>query len=715
MTYTSVFIVSVSRYNLFIRHFLFIQICYGFVCFSHNHISGRLDSLYGIAKIYTKEKEKAVMLLEHNKQTLDELERYIGMGKDCCVVNPCGSGKTSIMAQFVHKHSDKKIIILTKQKNAKKYYYCQDDVFQKLSIVTYNKMYKDYSENNLENYQADIYILDEAHYAGADKWGEALDFLIAKFKPLLVGFTATPQRYKQQGTEETIVTDLFGGNSAGNFTSRQLQQTGVFIEPEYILSLWNLQNDVEEKLEKIMMSDASDQVKQKWISVLNYTLDTWEKESSPAVILRNKLSDYLYKDKNNRILVYTPSIKDIPEYRQQLDQIITQIVQKSIKSYIYTYKDSESTLTRFISDKDDTYVKILYSIDKIMETIHIDDLNIIIMLRPSISNRIITQQFGRVNSIGNDKKSLIIDMVDNLSNINTARFTNGINKDAEPGHFHASYNINLQHISPYRTLFDNIDSVFSKSYSYKYREFYGNLSQVAKVCGVSYADLYEKCYVQGMEVEDAVKKLPKIKAQVTRQIFAGFEDLPEFTLSSEQTQRAQRLIPTMQRFITRRHIKDEDIIQTLYMNMLYLVYAYQESDAELRQRVLNMLNKKYPQCYAHKYMREALYCEESYNTVFVDAATPDILSNHIIAQEIQKCTDEYLQHPADLSAQEKQVIDCIFGLHDEKPKTLYEVAQIMNLSHQRISQIKQKALRQLRFAPGSVQSLKERYLMYCNG
>ena len=185
------------------------------------------------------------MLLTHNQTTLNELEKFISKGQDCCVVNPCGSGKTSVMSEFVKLHSDSKMVIFTKQKNASDYYRRMDPIFDTMEICTYNRMLLDYKNHETDKYKADFYIVDEAHYIGADKWSEAFMFLCQKYNPILVGFTATPQRFEDQGTDETIVTSFFSGNSAGNYTSKQLQKEGVFTEPEYILSPWNLEEEID--------------------------------------------------------------------------------------------------------------------------------------------------------------------------------------------------------------------------------------------------------------------------------------------------------------------------------------------------------------------------------------------------------------------------------------------------------------------------------------
>ena len=93
--------------------------------------------------------------------------------------------------------------------------------------------------------ETDIAIYDESHYVGADKWFDAFMALRDVSGCLSIGVTATPQRFKDQGTNRTIV-DLFGGNSAGNYTLNQLQRKGVFIEPEYVVSLASMEEEMED-------------------------------------------------------------------------------------------------------------------------------------------------------------------------------------------------------------------------------------------------------------------------------------------------------------------------------------------------------------------------------------------------------------------------------------------------------------------------------------
>ena len=92
-------------------------------------------------------------LLEHNQKTLNDVNKYLKQGQNCCIVNPCGSGKTAVMAKIIEENIASTFTIITKQKNAAKYYREKDTVFSNnnVQIVTYNKMMNDFKNAQQRN------------------------------------------------------------------------------------------------------------------------------------------------------------------------------------------------------------------------------------------------------------------------------------------------------------------------------------------------------------------------------------------------------------------------------------------------------------------------------------------------------------------------------------------------------------------------------------
>ena len=634
-------------------------------------------------------------MLPHNEKTYNELKSYTDNGLDCCVVNPCGSGKTTIIERFIEDNPLKSIIIFTKQKNAKDYYRSRSNVFDGVDIVTYSMMHKDCHNNRIGRYKKDIYIFDEAHYIGAEVWSEDIQNLMARYSPLAIGFTATPQRYVDQGTANTIVDQYFSGHSAGNFTDRQLQKMGIFKEPEYVLSLYSVESDIATYREKIGEADISEAEKSRYLGMLDDAEKKWRNEYSPEKILADKLPQYMYKKTCNRILVYIPNVADMPQYIKDVTRAVEKACGCSVKAYSYTYKDPEVNLVQFLQE-DDTKIKILFSIDKIMETIHIDDLNIAIMLRPSVSNRIITQQFGRINSIGNDNKPIIFDMVgnlDNLSDIMKAMGNRSGRKEESKKDDSFRFNFNLSFAWQTKSIFDAIDNIIKRYNLYEHKGFVGTLTWFAEVYGIEPKALKKCVNENDISLSEAIKKLAKRRRSPgSQQYVDGLPKEYDFTLTDEQKRIADKYIPTVDRFIANHKIKDDDLKQELYMAMLYGLT--QANDTFVSTRIGNALRKTYT-AYAKAKIRQAsMHWGVIEEDTLVDEAD---LTDVIAIKNANRILKEKME--VRLTPRQEKVLTERFGLDDGVEQGLEEIGKKFSVSRERIRQIEAKSLRLLRATP----------------
>lgn len=625
-------------------------------------------------------------LLEHNQETVNSIENFIRQDQNCCVINPCGSGKTSVMAAFIKNHPDKTFVILTKQKNAEKYYRQSDDVFcaDNILIRTYNKMHRDVINENYLDYKADFYLADEAHYLGAEKWKQSFQVLIDKWSPILVGFTATPQRFEDQSTNHTIVDDFFDGNKAGNFTVTALEERGVFVKPEYVFSVYDMQTVIDKHLVQIADSDVSEKNKEFLYAKLSGLYKEWEKEGQPSVIFNSYLPKYMYKEECNRILVYVSSMKEIYEKQKAVDDLIKgTFPDKEIKSYIYTYQTPETMLDEFLTE-DDTYIKVLYSIDKIMETIHIPDLRITVMLRPSVSNRIITQQFGRNNSIGNTNRPLIIDMVGNLERLKSGQYEPHPHKQKGVSNAHQS--ITMPYIRKALNVFQTIDRTIKGLQTYTYKGFTGTLDEI---CFVYHRNADEvKNLLKDHDIETAIELSCIKKILPSLNVIDGINTLPEFTMTEEQKEYANQHIGVFNRFIERRQISDEDLLQDLYIYFCYAVTKNWDHRTEMMTtRLISSMHRCYLASIKVKKMQEEHLCCLDEKTLQYNS--DDYYDN----RQLRKRLEEAL---STLSDRESMVMTERFGLIDGHESSFKEIGKLLGVTGNRISQINSKALRKLK-------------------
>ena len=620
-------------------------------------------------------------MLEHNIKTYEELKNYTNNGKNCCVVNPCGSGKTSIIARYIKDNSDKKIVLVTHQGNAKGYYHSKDSCFNTVKIVTYNKLHNLVSSNDFSSLNADTYIFDEAHYMGAKLWSKDIESIISRYNPLLIGVTATVQRLEYQGTEHTIVDEFFNGNSAGNFTSKNLQKVGVFQEPEYVLSLLNVDELIEEYRERVEESYLSDKVKNGYYEKLDKIEDYWSDCASPEKVLKEKLPSYMYKKNCNRIVVYARNIEESYNNQKYIVGVLQSIFKnKKITSYVYNSKVSESVLKDFLKE-DDSYIKVIVAVNKFSETLHLDDLYVAIMMRPSISNIVITQQFGRLNNIGSDKKPIIFDFVNNLSvleylsSYQMKEFHNRKNKDNR----YIGIKFNISYIKKFQDVFKMLDKTLKDVKYYEYDGFRGTLRDIAKINFCISEDLIN-LVESGVDLEDAVSLSQRTNIQFIHYKRRNIKN----PLTDEQRKLFDKYKSTVDRFVKRRGITDDDIVQELYYEALYIISEFDmNSNCYLSALIINAIKNRYIYVLRYRKYNQLNTTERQVEGYYEKDLDFELVRTDL--REFLNCLDD----------RSKEIMMLYCGFYGE-PMIQSEIAKKYGLSKNRISQLMKKSLAKLR-------------------
>lgn len=645
-------------------------------------------------------------LLKHNKQTLEEVEYFVKQQNNCCVVNACGSGKTSIISQFIKNHKGNTFLILTKQKNAKKYYIQCDDVFKKrtVQIITYQQMHYDVVNGKIPKYRADFYLADEAHYLGAPKWRKSYQTLINEYAPICIGFTATPQRFEQQGTDDSIVKDFFNGNSAGNYTAKKLEKLKVLVPPKYILSIYNMDQIIQKQTEKVDLADISENKKEYFYEKLNDILTNWQNTNHPSIIFQKHLPQFLYKEKCNRILVYTKNTNTINQDEIRIyNWVRNALPEKSIKIYQYTCKTSENQLSEFLTE-DDTDIKILLSIDKVTETLHIQDLRIAIMLRPAVSHRLITQQFGRLNDMNNKKQPLVIDMVNNLSKLQEnagyiERYYNNAKSES------SNNNIIIPKIQTITHLFKLIDDVNQKRKKYKYKGFIGSVNDICTIWNYDIQEVKLLLETNYDDIEIALEKAHRKDIWYkphSQKFFEGKYEFSNTVLSIEEQRIAEQNLHILNNFIKLKQISNEDIKQDLAL--LYLKYIprciqYINTPWKFRMDMHLRLQRSYVLLFRYKVNQEEFFdysinADDIYTYNREEQLYQEMDRNEI-RNRLYKAINTFPDRTRDI------LIDR-YGLNGDAPLTLEETAKIYNITKERIRQIEAKALRVLRHPEHSI-------------
>lgn len=356
-----------------------------------------------------------IELYEHNKDAYEKVKGMFQNENRCSVIHPTGTGKSYIALKWILDNKDKRCVYVTShlaikdqlERTIRDNNLSLEKDFPNLEIITYSKLLK---ENDID---ADMIVLDEFHRGGAPKWREALDGFLEKNKDAKVlGLTATPVRYLNRNRD--MSDEIFYGNVASHITLPKAIAEGILPPPKYINAIYSFKEDIE-KLERKISRVPDEEEKKELEDKLKLAKRTIEK----AETLDDIFEKYMNKE-NGKYLVFCRDIDHLNEMKEEANNMFSKINTNMETYYIHSLEDEEQnkyTLDRFHYVKDDK-LKLLYSVGMLNEGVHVEDIDGVIMLRPTSSPILYQQQLGRALTTGKIHESLVFDVVNNIECLN---------------------------------------------------------------------------------------------------------------------------------------------------------------------------------------------------------------------------------------------------------------------------------------------------------
>lgn len=252
--------------------------------------------------------------------------------------------------------------------------------------------------------------MDEFHRGGASCWGGGIADLISLFpKCPMLGLSATHIRYLDN--QRDMAQELFDGNIASEMTLGEAIVRNILLPPKYVLSVYAYQNEIknyEEKISRIKNVGIRNKNQRK-LDALKRTL---ESADGVDVVFKKHMDN-----KHGKYILFCSS-------RENLDEMINLAENwfGRIDHEMHVYKVySEDTLSsrdfdRFKADQSD-HLRLLYCIDMLNEGVHVDDIDGVVLLRPTVSPIIYKQQIGRALSASKNKQPVIFDIVNNFESL----------------------------------------------------------------------------------------------------------------------------------------------------------------------------------------------------------------------------------------------------------------------------------------------------------
>lgn len=366
-------------------------------------------------------------LREEQKQAHAGVKNTFQRSNKAIVVQPTGTGKTYVALKLFEEYKDKKILFVAPTKAilwelqntiSREYGVHPKDyklVFPDLELIIYQKLNENIRENPnyIESFNSDLVVFDEAHHLGQNKWGERVRALMdANVATKYLGFTATPVRMDGDDVSKTF----FDGNVAYEMSLEEAIAKDILKMPHYVSSIYSYAKvilEAEEELEQI--KETAPQL----YDMLKKDLETARNRLETVGGLSEIFAKNMLK-KDGKCLVFC---KDISHLKEMVTQATEEGWFKRINENVeilqmHSEEPSETNdkiLKRFRETHTATNgcFRVLFTVGMADEGVHIEGLDYEVMLRPTKSKRLFTQQLGRVMSISEGEK-VVIDIVDNI-------------------------------------------------------------------------------------------------------------------------------------------------------------------------------------------------------------------------------------------------------------------------------------------------------------
>lgn len=331
------------------------------------------------------------------------------------IIHPTGTGKSFVAFKLCEDNPEKRILWLspseyifkTQIENLKAV--SSDFDPKNILFYTYAKLMY-ITAYDIAEIKPDYIILDEFHRCGAEVWGKGVQSVLSAYPTVpILGLSATNIRYLDN--QRDMADELFDGNVASEMTLGEAIVRGILNPPKYVLSVYQYQKDLEKYAHRVKnaKSKAVRDKAEKYLDALRRALD--KAEGLPEIFNKHILN------KSGKYIVFCASI-------EHMDAMVSHVREwfGGIDNAPHVYKaysDTPETSKAFADFKKDhdKHLKLLFCIDMLNEGVHVEDINGVILFRPTVSPIIYKQQIGRALSASKTTNAVIFDIVMNIDNL----------------------------------------------------------------------------------------------------------------------------------------------------------------------------------------------------------------------------------------------------------------------------------------------------------
>lgn len=351
----------------------------------------------------------SIHLFKHNQEAYNSVTAMLEREKMAAVIHPTGTGKSLIAFKLAEEHPSEKFLWLSPSE-----YIYQTQLenlgmeFDNIQFMSYSRLMK--NEDSIETLHPDYIILDEFHRCGAAEWGKSVRKLLnACPNAKRLGLSATNIRYLDN--QRNMAEEIFDGKIASEMTLGEAIVRGILPEPKYVIAMYSYKKELDQLKKRIQALSNQGLIteNQKLLEQLRRAL---EQAEGLDIVFEKHM-----EKKNGKYIVFCSGKEHMDEMKGQVSTWFRR-VDREPRIYTAFYNDT-ATDREFREFKKDNsaHLKLLFCIDMLNEGVHVDDVDGVILLRPTVSPIIYLQQIGRALSAGSGKTPVIFDLVNNFDSL----------------------------------------------------------------------------------------------------------------------------------------------------------------------------------------------------------------------------------------------------------------------------------------------------------
>lgn len=315
-------------------------------------------------------------LLQHNMELYNKIIEKMKKYNDICIVQGTGGGKSYLlMYLIVEIFKDKKIAVVTPMEDIQKGIMEYPEFKEVENNITF---FTNYYFNSLDKAKSiaeeyDVVFVDEVHHIGSEIFGTCLQSLknmMVKQNKYFFGLTATPIR----SSDKIDVKNLFSASVVG-YSAFDFIHMGLMPQIEYLIC-------EPEALDRAKKEECKE--------VIDY-------ESSIDL-----LKEIIENNRKNKWLCYFSSVNDLKDHRELVKSLFPD------HRYIEIYNGSEETAEVFKGIKKKDKV-VICSVSKLLEGIHLPNMEGILLFRKVKSTNVFEQILGRILAINSNTSPIFVD------------------------------------------------------------------------------------------------------------------------------------------------------------------------------------------------------------------------------------------------------------------------------------------------------------------